>query len=222
MVGVWEAEFLRAPAAPKKLALLYLANDILQNSRKKGPEYVQEFFRALPRPLQQLLKHGDGKARPRGHAGRARRPSAGRAKAGAGARRGVARHTAAPLLQTRGLAATPQVACVLSPGASRRGTCGRRGSWLTGAGHTLQTGRAARPRRRARRWSGWWRSGRSGACLARRARSRSRRSSRRRRRRASRTPWVRAGLRAGLLAWAARRAPLRSSFADIACAKGRR
>jgi len=64
VVGVWEAEFLRAPAAPKKLALLYLANDILQNSRKKGPEYVQEFFRALPRPLQQLLKHGDGKARP--------------------------------------------------------------------------------------------------------------------------------------------------------------
>lgn len=65
VVGVWEAEFTRAPNAQKKLALLYLANDILQNSRKKGPEYVQEFFRCLPRPLQQLLKHGDAKARPR-------------------------------------------------------------------------------------------------------------------------------------------------------------
>ena len=63
MVGVWEAEFARAPSAQKKMALLYLANDILQNSRKKGPEYVHEFFRALPRPLQQLLKHGDDKAR---------------------------------------------------------------------------------------------------------------------------------------------------------------
>ena len=64
VVGVWEAEFARAPSAQKKMALLYLANDILQNSRKKGPEYVHEFFRALPRPLQQLLKHGDDKARP--------------------------------------------------------------------------------------------------------------------------------------------------------------
>ncbi len=61
VVGVWEAEFLRAPNPQKKMALLYLANDILQNSRKKGPEYVHEFFRVLPRQLQQLLKHGDDK-----------------------------------------------------------------------------------------------------------------------------------------------------------------
>ncbi|KAK9826893.1 hypothetical protein WJX81_006004 [Elliptochloris bilobata] len=61
VVGVWETEFARAPNVQKKMALLYLANDILQNSRKKGPEYVQEFFRVLPRPLQQLLKHSDDK-----------------------------------------------------------------------------------------------------------------------------------------------------------------
>ena len=41
--------------------MLYLANDILQNSRKKGPEFVNEFYRALPRALQHMLKHGDEK-----------------------------------------------------------------------------------------------------------------------------------------------------------------
>ena len=56
----WEAEFARAPM-PKKLAMLYLANDILQNSRKKGPEFVYEYHRALPRALQHMLKHGDDK-----------------------------------------------------------------------------------------------------------------------------------------------------------------
>jgi regulator of Ty1 transposition protein 103 len=36
-------------AAPteRKVTLLYLANDILQNSRKKGPEFVNEFWTAL-------------------------------------------------------------------------------------------------------------------------------------------------------------------------------
>ena len=56
----WEGEFARAPMQ-KKLAMLYLANDILQNSRKKGPEFVHEFHRTLPRALQHMLKHGDDK-----------------------------------------------------------------------------------------------------------------------------------------------------------------
>ncbi|EIE19618.1 DUF618-domain-containing protein [Coccomyxa subellipsoidea C-169] len=45
----------------KKLCLMYLANDILQNSRKKGPEFVNEFYHTLPRPVHHLLKHGDAK-----------------------------------------------------------------------------------------------------------------------------------------------------------------
>lgn len=33
----------------KKLTFLYLANDVIQNSKKKGPEYGKEFFNCLPR-----------------------------------------------------------------------------------------------------------------------------------------------------------------------------
>ncbi|KAK9806185.1 hypothetical protein WJX72_004649 [[Myrmecia] bisecta] len=62
IVAAWEADFSRAPM-PRKLALCYLANDILQNSRKKGPEFVEQFYRALPKPLKHLRKHGDGKVR---------------------------------------------------------------------------------------------------------------------------------------------------------------
>lgn len=65
MVAAWEAEFARAPNMQKKLALMYLANDVLQNSRKKGPEYVNEFFGALKKPVQHMLKHGDAKVRPK-------------------------------------------------------------------------------------------------------------------------------------------------------------
>lgn len=60
VVSVWDAEFAKA-SVPKKLALTYLANDILQNSRKKGPEFVMEFFRVLPKAMKHLLKHGDAK-----------------------------------------------------------------------------------------------------------------------------------------------------------------
>uniref|UniRef100_T1GBT7 CID domain-containing protein n=1 Tax=Megaselia scalaris TaxID=36166 RepID=T1GBT7_MEGSC len=40
--------FLYAPEN-KKLTFLYLANDVIQNSKKKGPEYGKEFFNCLPR-----------------------------------------------------------------------------------------------------------------------------------------------------------------------------
>ena len=60
VVSVWDAEFAKA-SVPKKLALTYLANDILQNSRKKGPEFVMEFFRVLPKAMKHLVKHGDAK-----------------------------------------------------------------------------------------------------------------------------------------------------------------
>lgn len=60
MVLTWEGEFMRANMQ-KKLCMMYLANDILQNSRKKGPEFVNEFYHALPRHVHHLLKHGDVK-----------------------------------------------------------------------------------------------------------------------------------------------------------------
>lgn len=45
----------------KRLAMIYLANDILQNSRKKGAQFVVEFYHKLPTAIQQLVKQGDGK-----------------------------------------------------------------------------------------------------------------------------------------------------------------
>ncbi|KAK9796638.1 hypothetical protein WJX73_006490 [Symbiochloris irregularis] len=60
VVSTWEVEYFnRSPDLQKKLALMYLANDVLQNSRKKGPQYVQEFYRSLPKVIRHILKHGD-------------------------------------------------------------------------------------------------------------------------------------------------------------------
>lgn len=63
VVRLWEAEFAKAAAIDRQMSLLYLANDILQNSRRKGPEFVNEFYHVMPRPISHLLKHGDNKAR---------------------------------------------------------------------------------------------------------------------------------------------------------------
>jgi len=47
IVTTWFTELQRVKPK-KKMALMYLANDILQNSRKKGPEYSKEFGNVLP------------------------------------------------------------------------------------------------------------------------------------------------------------------------------
>lgn len=59
VVSVWEAEFGRTTDMQKKMALLYLANDVLQNSRKRGTHFVVDFYRALPAATRHMLKHGD-------------------------------------------------------------------------------------------------------------------------------------------------------------------
>jgi regulator of Ty1 transposition protein 103 len=41
------------------LAFLYLANDILQNSRRKGSEFVGEFWKVLPDALRDMIENGD-------------------------------------------------------------------------------------------------------------------------------------------------------------------
>uniref|UniRef100_A0A6B2EIQ4 Putative regulator of nuclear mrna n=1 Tax=Phlebotomus kandelakii TaxID=1109342 RepID=A0A6B2EIQ4_9DIPT len=46
IVKTWLRELQRA-AAHKKLTFMYLANDVIQNSKKKGPEYGSEFTKAL-------------------------------------------------------------------------------------------------------------------------------------------------------------------------------
>ena len=50
IVALWERQLGKADAA-QKLALLYAANDIIQKSRKKGPEYTNEFFKVRSRQL---------------------------------------------------------------------------------------------------------------------------------------------------------------------------
>ncbi|KAE8728268.1 phenylalanine N-monooxygenase-like [Hibiscus syriacus] len=43
----------------QKVNLFYLANDILQNSKHKGNEFVNEFWKVLPSALKDLLENGD-------------------------------------------------------------------------------------------------------------------------------------------------------------------
>lgn len=61
-VSLWEDDFTRAPP-DRKLALVYLANHVLQESRKKGPEFVNEFHRVLPAAFRALTRGADDKMR---------------------------------------------------------------------------------------------------------------------------------------------------------------
>ena len=40
----------------RRLTLLYLANDVIQNSKRKGTEFKMEFVKALPRALHLVAK----------------------------------------------------------------------------------------------------------------------------------------------------------------------
>ncbi|GMH23875.1 hypothetical protein Nepgr_025718 [Nepenthes gracilis] len=58
VVETWDRQFHCSPRE-QKLAFLYLANDILQNSRRKGAEFVGEFWRVLPEALRDVIENGD-------------------------------------------------------------------------------------------------------------------------------------------------------------------
>lgn len=58
MVETWGRQFHCAPRE-QRLAYLYLANDILQNSRRKGSEFVGEFWKVLPEALRDVIENGD-------------------------------------------------------------------------------------------------------------------------------------------------------------------
>jgi len=55
IVQTWQKELLKAKPK-KKLILMYLTNDILQNSRKKGPEFSKEFSTVLPTAFRHCAK----------------------------------------------------------------------------------------------------------------------------------------------------------------------
>ncbi|KAL9292878.1 unnamed protein product [Arabidopsis thaliana] len=58
VVETWGRQFHCAPRE-QRLAYLYLANDILQNSRRKGSEFVGEFWKVLPDALRDMIENGD-------------------------------------------------------------------------------------------------------------------------------------------------------------------
>jgi regulator of Ty1 transposition protein 103 len=54
-VDIWLKEFL-AVSSEKKLILLYLANDVLQESRRKGDEFIKDFELILEEVVTHLFK----------------------------------------------------------------------------------------------------------------------------------------------------------------------
>ncbi|KAK8533772.1 hypothetical protein V6N13_028546 [Hibiscus sabdariffa] len=62
VVATWDKQFHSSQMA-QKVPLLYLANDILQNSKRKGNEFVNEFWKVLPAALKDLLENGDDRGK---------------------------------------------------------------------------------------------------------------------------------------------------------------
>lgn len=62
IVEIWEKLF-NASQKEQRVSFLYLANDILQNSRRKGSEFVNEFWKVLPAALKRVYESGDGHGR---------------------------------------------------------------------------------------------------------------------------------------------------------------
>ncbi len=63
IVKTWLKELINSNKCERKLTFIYLANDILQNSRKKGYEYLKEFANVLPESIENTAKYADTKIR---------------------------------------------------------------------------------------------------------------------------------------------------------------
>ncbi|KAH1077463.1 hypothetical protein AAZX31_19G108400 [Glycine max] len=62
IVETWDKLF-NASQKEQRISFLYLANDILQNSRRKGSEFVNEFWKVLPAALRHVYESGDENGR---------------------------------------------------------------------------------------------------------------------------------------------------------------
>lgn len=62
VVATWEKQFHSSDMV-LKVPLLYLANDILQNSKRKGNEFVTEFWKVLPNALKEVANKGDDRGK---------------------------------------------------------------------------------------------------------------------------------------------------------------
>lgn len=63
IVNSWYKEIIRTSKSERKLTFIYLANDILQNSRKKGNEYMKEFSDVLVDAIENTARYSDNKTR---------------------------------------------------------------------------------------------------------------------------------------------------------------
>jgi len=60
IVQVWQTQLIQTKTK-KKLVFLYLANDVIQHSRKKGPEFIRAFGGVLITAFTHVAKHSDDK-----------------------------------------------------------------------------------------------------------------------------------------------------------------
>lgn len=58
IVETWNKLF-NSHQKEQRIPFLYLANDILQNSRRKGSEFVNEFWKVLPAALERVYGSGE-------------------------------------------------------------------------------------------------------------------------------------------------------------------
>ncbi|XP_072993773.1 uncharacterized protein [Typha latifolia] len=56
VVQTWEKQF-NISSREQKVSFLYLANDILQNSKRKGSEFINEFWKVLPGSLKHVYEN---------------------------------------------------------------------------------------------------------------------------------------------------------------------
>lgn len=57
-VQIWEKELYKT-SADRKITFLYLANDIMQSSRKKSGEFIQEFSKIIKPAIIHIYREGD-------------------------------------------------------------------------------------------------------------------------------------------------------------------
>jgi regulator of Ty1 transposition protein 103 len=63
VIATWLSELERTPKPERKLTFIYLANDILQNSRRKGDEYLAEFRQVLREAFEHTAEYSDEKTK---------------------------------------------------------------------------------------------------------------------------------------------------------------
>ncbi|KAL3524750.1 hypothetical protein ACH5RR_013122 [Cinchona calisaya] len=62
VVTTWDKQF-HSSDLTHKVPLLYLANDILQNSKRNGNEFVTGFWKVLPSALKDIVEKGDDRGK---------------------------------------------------------------------------------------------------------------------------------------------------------------